>query len=599
MNSKLRFCTHTAVAALMIGACGAAAQAQTASDQIETVTVTGFRASLANALELKKSSNLIMELVTAEDVGKMPDQDVAESLQRLPGVQIDRDQGKGTAVLIDGLRQNLTTLNGDVFLTGKEFYREGEASGGGGNANVQYDSLSGIPSEEIGGVDVYKSPNAGLTEGGMGGIVNLKTRNALDGPDGFSAVVNLRGTITSQSSGGGGVTPNATLVASYKPSSTFAITGSVSYDDEDTHTKEYESYNRSPWNITTADVSGYSGVGPLLPCSGTPLVCPSGQGNLTTPYLMPQYAYFSDVYDKSKTIGATLGVNWAPTASITTSLNWFYSHTSDNTLNYSDKVGFNGSGSTSNVGGSSPPGIDADNPYTIDANGVVQSATFYLQGAEGATLSQVAGSDAHNIQWHTNWDDGGPLTGTLDVSYSRATSTLKAAQEDVEHGYYTADGQSASAAPTAPGCNNFSPSCTTGNPALQVQWSNGGDSGLPVAKYIGAYADVLSNPAYTLFKSSWAWGNQAKEQEDAIRGSLTYKPSFLGGVDGSITGGFRVAQRDIDQTFGRYLINGLTESGPQIANCCYVLLTALISTTRIRVTPPSHTIRRYPIRLWR
>ena len=91
---------------------------------------------------------LPIESVAPEDIGKMPDQNVAESLQRLPGVQIDRSGGQGTAVLIDGLRQNLITLNGDVFLTGKEFYVSGEASGGGAGGNSQYGSLEGIPSED-------------------------------------------------------------------------------------------------------------------------------------------------------------------------------------------------------------------------------------------------------------------------------------------------------------------------------------------------------------------------------------------------------------------------------------------------------------------
>ena len=106
MNSKLKFCTQTAVVALLIGAGAAPAFAQD-QGQIETVVVSGFRASLASALEAKQNSSLIMESVVAEDIGKMPDQDVAESLQRLPGVQINRDQGKGSTVLINGLRQNL------------------------------------------------------------------------------------------------------------------------------------------------------------------------------------------------------------------------------------------------------------------------------------------------------------------------------------------------------------------------------------------------------------------------------------------------------------------------------------------------------------
>lgn len=68
--------------------------------EAEEIVVTGFRASLADALNAKRESNLIIESITAEDIGKFPDQNVAESLQRLAGVQIDRENGQGTKVRI-------------------------------------------------------------------------------------------------------------------------------------------------------------------------------------------------------------------------------------------------------------------------------------------------------------------------------------------------------------------------------------------------------------------------------------------------------------------------------------------------------------------
>lgn len=553
MKSKLRFSTQTAVVALLMGVTGMAAGQPT--DPVETITVTGFRASLANALEAKQKSNLIIESVTAEDVGKMPDQNIAESLQRLPGVQIDRSQGRGTQVLINGLRQNLTTLNGDIFLTGKEFYVSGEGSGGGAGGNSQYNSLEGIPSEELGRVDVYKSPNASLTEGGLGGIVDLRTRNPLEAPDGFSLTANLKGTSTSYASLSN-TTPNATLVASYKPNSVFAITGSVSYDAEDTHTKEYEAYNRSPWLIANSAEKGYKGVGPLTTAYGT---------TTSKYYIAPEFGYFSDVFDKQKTIGATLGANWNVSESVQTSLNWFYSHISNKNTTYSDKVGLNGSGSSSGL-----PGINADAPFSIDGNGVVDSATFWLTGAETATLYQKTASDANNLQWHTTFDNGGPISATFDVSWARASSNLQAAQQDIEHGYYGATGGTGSAAPTAPGCNNFGQNCTTGNPAYQVLWSGGGEDGLPSATNLAPYADVLSNPNYVLFKSAWAWANSTKQNSDAFRAAVTYKPGFLKSVEGFITGGVRFAQRDVWQNFGRYLINrGTKPNGTTDTDCCY------------------------------
>ncbi|MFV4733638.1 hypothetical protein ACNJUX_20840, partial [Mycobacterium tuberculosis] len=213
----------------------------------------------------------------------------------------------------------------------------------------------------------------------------------------------------------------------------------------------------------------------------------------------------------------------------------------------------NGSGATS----PGPiPGIDPTKPFSIDANGVVASGTFNLTGAETQTLFQGNKSQAHNVQWRTDWDNGGPLTGGLDVAYARANSNLQAAAADVEHGYYSAFGQTVSAAPSAPGCNNFGANCTTGNHGYEIQWSGGGSSGLPSAIALAPYADVNSNPAYVLAKSNWAWANLTRQEQESVRGDLHYRPAFLNEASAVISAGFRFANRDVDQTFGRYLIDG-------------------------------------------
>ncbi len=111
-------------------------QKTNAPDDLMEIVVTGYRQSLQSALDAKRNSIQPIESVVAEDIGKMPDQNVSESLQRLPGVSINRSGGKGTQVLIDGLGNNLITLNGEVFLTGREIYVAGEASGGGGNGGT-------------------------------------------------------------------------------------------------------------------------------------------------------------------------------------------------------------------------------------------------------------------------------------------------------------------------------------------------------------------------------------------------------------------------------------------------------------------------------
>ncbi len=217
----------------------------TKADDLQEIVVTGFRESLETALNRKRDSNQPIESIVAEDIGKMPDQDVSESLQRLPGVSINRSGGKGTQVLIDGLSNNLITLNGEVLLTGREIYVAGESSGGGGNAGLQYASLEGIPSEEVGGIDVIKNPTAQNREGGLGGIIDLKTRSPLAQDMGLNLAGNARGTKAQNADGG--VTPVGTLVGGFKFSDDFAITGSVSYDDTKTHDKQFQDQNRNQW----------------------------------------------------------------------------------------------------------------------------------------------------------------------------------------------------------------------------------------------------------------------------------------------------------------------------------------------------------------
>jgi iron complex outermembrane recepter protein len=522
---------------------------QKKSDELSEIVVTGYRASLQSALDAKRNSDLPMESVQPEDIGKMPDQNVAESLQRLPGVQIDRGQaGQGTQVLIDGLRQNLITLDGDLFLTGREFYVSGEGSGNGAGSNAQYSSLEGIPSDIIGGIDVIKNPKASMTEGGLGGTIDIKTINPLTQPDGLSLAGNVR---ESKAENTGSSTPDGTVVGTYKLNDRLAFTGSFTFDDEMTHTKEYQDQNRAAWLVTNSATGPYTGA-----------LTPAGITTLPQSYIDPQLGYFTDAFDFRDDKGASFGVAAQITDSITSKFNWFYARENDTTYSYSDKVWFNGQGSTP---GEAIPGIDPTQPYSIDPNGVVQSGTFNANGAETATLFQQNISQANNFNWKTEFNNGGPLRGDFDASFSHATSNLQADQADVEHGLYTTSAGVATS-PGAPGCNNGSSTCTnaTGGHGYEYYYSNGGTSGLPSVSYLAPYSNVLNNPAWTTFKSNWAWANLTDNKQFAVKADLQWDPAFVTDVPMTISAGVRYAGRDVDQTFGRYLING-TEANGQVA----------------------------------
>ncbi|AOS95526.1 Colicin I receptor precursor [Microbulbifer aggregans] len=144
------------------------------SDQgLEEVTVTGIRGSLQDALSTKRDSYAIVDAISAEDIGKFPDKNVAESLQRVPGVTIQRQFGEGAAVSIRGAGNDLTltTLNGqNVASTGWFVLEPAKRS-------FNYELL---PSELVGDIEVYKSSQADLAEGGVGGTVVINTRKPLD-----------------------------------------------------------------------------------------------------------------------------------------------------------------------------------------------------------------------------------------------------------------------------------------------------------------------------------------------------------------------------------------------------------------------------------
>lgn len=165
--------TGMSIASVMLG-CNAYAQdavpPQPAAEDGDIV-VTGVRASLSSAQSIKRNSDVIVDSIVAEDIGKLPDRNVAEALQRITGIQIQRSFGEGSSVAIRGLSQVRTEINGrDVFT----------ANGG------RTLSLEDVPSELLSGIDVYKNPSADLIEGGIGGLINLRTRKPFDF-DGFKA----------------------------------------------------------------------------------------------------------------------------------------------------------------------------------------------------------------------------------------------------------------------------------------------------------------------------------------------------------------------------------------------------------------------------
>ena len=139
---------------------------------VEVITVTGIRGSLQRAQAIKMSTNSIVEVISAEDIGKLPDTSIAESLARLPGVAGERRNGRTSGLSIRGFNENYigTTLNGRELL------------GMGDNRGVEFDLY---PSEIVSSLVVYKTPEAGLLVQGIGGTIDLQTVSPLNAEKAF------------------------------------------------------------------------------------------------------------------------------------------------------------------------------------------------------------------------------------------------------------------------------------------------------------------------------------------------------------------------------------------------------------------------------
>jgi iron complex outermembrane recepter protein len=165
---KLKSSVHAVAWALVAMSAPALVSAQAAEPQkVETVTVTGIRKGIEDAISVKKNSDNIVESISAEDIGKLPDNSIAESIARLPGVAAQRVAGRAQVISVRGLSPDFATS----LLNGRELVSTGD------NRSVEFDQY---PSELLASVLVYKTPDAGLIGQGLSGTLDMQTVRPLN-----------------------------------------------------------------------------------------------------------------------------------------------------------------------------------------------------------------------------------------------------------------------------------------------------------------------------------------------------------------------------------------------------------------------------------
>ncbi|MET0357256.1 MAG: TonB-dependent receptor plug domain-containing protein, partial [Cellvibrio sp.] len=169
------------MAAAMIYSAAPLSQAQ--DNETEEIVITGVRASLEKSIEVKRNAPSVVDVITAEDIGKLPDTTIADSLQRVTGIQIQRSAGEGSRINVRGSSSVALLLNGEQFLSA-------------GNISGVQPDLTDIPSTMVSALEVLKTTTASVLTGGLTGTVDLKTHRPLNLEDGL--------TLTGQINGGTG-----------------------------------------------------------------------------------------------------------------------------------------------------------------------------------------------------------------------------------------------------------------------------------------------------------------------------------------------------------------------------------------------------------
>ncbi|ACE83407.1 TonB-dependent receptor domain-containing protein [Cellvibrio japonicus] len=499
----------TAVASVAISGVSSIAYAQ--SNAVEEVVVTGIKSSLERSVDIKRTSSQIVEAITADDIGKMPDQNVADSLQRVPGVQIDRAGGEGTKVRIRGLGNNLTLLNGEAFVSGMEYYQAGEG-------RTEFDgSLEGVPSELLGGVEVIKTARASDIEGAVGGIVNLKTRSPLTLKEPVIAG-NIKADIGDVSDD---AQPSATLVLGNSWDN-FGAIFSISAAKKTVQVDEAQNLNRNSfgWHGTDVDLTG----------SGT-------VGDDNQWYVVPGMQYETDKQFERERVGTSLALAWAPSDNSEITLDWFHSSLDIDDRSYSMKYTLNTDGGA----------LLQNMPYTIDRNGVITSGSFSTSG-ENNSYRDITEITTDNLKLGFKVDASEQWSFDGALSYASADLKKDAAFADARYQPYSVrrlvDDAWEGSAP------NISSTVGQGDRYISISQGSSGTPNWSLSP--NAYA-ALQDPESFLYKSNWAYGDRSTNDSFALALNATYNIEF--GDVKNIKFGIRQSNNEVDFVEGHYQVD--------------------------------------------
>jgi len=390
-----------AISSSMVTAQTTEESASAASGVVEEVVVKGIRQSLEASADVKRFDGGVVDAITAEDIGAFPDTNLAEALQRVTGVSIDRARGEGQYVTVRGFGPafNLVTLNGRQMPTT-----------GGADGNSRSFDFGNLAVEGVSRVEVYKSGKADVPTGGIGSSINIVTTKPLEAP-GFKATAAISGMNDTSSKSGSDITPEVSFLVS----NTFlddtvgvAVTAVRQERNNGAATASV-----GGWRSFTGDTDNWwTGERPSE-WGGIPYDQTTQQNRPMTAderYSVPQNTgYEFAEWDRVRT-NSQLTLQYAPSESVTATLDYTYSEVElERTFsNYSAWYNFGGQ-------------------ETIWDGEVNASPLKYAESAPGSDYAMGAGEDAtaqenKSLGFNLAWDVNEQLSLVLDHHSSTAES---------------------------------------------------------------------------------------------------------------------------------------------------------------------------------
>ncbi|MDC7684179.1 TonB-dependent receptor [Asticcacaulis sp. BYS171W] len=318
-----------------LAAMGVHAQEAKPDTDVTEVVVKGYRSSLAKALSIKRNSTGVVDSIIAEDIAKFPDNNLAESIQRVPGVSISRDQGEGRSLSVRGLGPDFTRVQ----INGMESQASTDGLAGGTNRGRGFD-FNVFASELFSRIDVNKTASARLPEGSLGATVDLYTGHPFD-YKGMKAAASGQMSYNDQSGRRGYRT--ALLWSNTFADDTLGVLVSAAYS---TNPIDFQQSNSGNWNQGNGD-GGFckptTGTGGLCDVPASELAAYTALYNkamLPTTYNPRFYRYVHTKGDVER-LGLTGSLQWKPSDATTFTADLLYSQFETRQDNYTmEPIGF-------------------------------------------------------------------------------------------------------------------------------------------------------------------------------------------------------------------------------------------------------------------